>query len=137
MATYNVGIDLPFVANADLTAKQYYFVTASGTGGDNPGVNIATGASNPAPTGVLQNEPKNGEEANVRVWGVSKLWCDGDTGAIVYGDYLTADGGGAGTINSNGSSVGAMAMEALASGSAFIKVLLLPYASGNKSDNTP
>lgn len=62
--------DATFTADADLTAKQYYFVTPASTVGN---VKVATGASNPAPVGVLQNSPSAGEAARVRVLGFTKL----------------------------------------------------------------
>ncbi len=132
MATYNYGIDLPFSASGDLTAKQYYFVTHASAA---KRVQASTGASNPAPIGVLQNDPRTGEEATVRVWGVSKVVADADT-AIGYGDYLTSGSTGMAVINTNGSSVAAMSLQDLTSGTGvYIEVLLLPFASGNKADN--
>lgn len=132
MATYNYGIDLPFSASGDLTNKQYYFVIPSGAA---KRVQVATGASNPAPLGVLQNDPRTGEEATVRVWGVSKVVADADT-AIAYGDFLTSGSTGMAVVNTNGSSVAAVALQALSSGTGvYIEALLLPFASGNKADN--
>lgn len=131
---YNQGLDFPFSASGDLDAVQYRFVMTACT----PGMVLrATGASNPAPLGILQNDPRSGDVANVRIWGVSFLDVDAGT-AIQYGDYLTSSSVGLGVINTNGSSVAAVALNAVTSGSGVrIPVLLLPYASGNKSDNAP
>lgn len=135
MAAYQDGLDFTFTANADLDSYQYHFVTASGTA---PGVNISTGASNPHPTGVLQNDPRSGEAATVRIVGVTKLVVDTDA-AIGYGDYIKSSGCGRGVVDT-GSYAAAIALGATAalSGSGYtIPVLLLPYGSGNKVDNTP
>jgi hypothetical protein len=134
VAKYQDGIDITLTANADLDDQQFYFVTASGTA---PGVNVSTGASGPAPTGVLQNDPRSGEAATVRILGTTKVIAEADT-AIGYGDYLTSGSSGMAVNNSNGSSVAGIALEALASGSGvLIEMMLLPYGSGNKLDNTP
>lgn len=131
---YNTGLDFPFSASGDLDAVQYRFVMQATTAGR---VLRATGASNPAPLGVLQNDPKSGDTATVRIWGISFLDVNADT-AISYGDYLTSSSVGHGVINTNGSSVAAVALQAVTSGSGVrIPVLLLPFASGNKSDNVP
>lgn len=137
MAAYSgFSFDYPFQANADLNSSQFYFVTASGTGGRAKGVNISTGASSPAPTGVLQNDPRSGEEATVRILGTTQVYGDAST-AIAYGDYITSGSDGQAVV-STGSSVAGIAMEALASGTGvLIEVMLLPYTSGNKADNTP
>jgi hypothetical protein len=134
MATYNYGIYYPFSASGDLSAAQYRFVTQAGTA---KRVIRSTGACNPAPMGILQNDPRSGEEATVCVWGVSKVLADAETGtAIAYGDFLTSGSTGMAVANTNGSSVAAVALEALASGSGiYIECLVLPYASGNKADN--
>ena len=135
MATYNYGIDFPFSASGDLTAAQYRFVTQAGTA---KRIIRSTGASNPAPTGILQNDPRSGEEAAVRYIGVSKVVGDAEGGAIAYGDWLTSGSTGMAVVNTNGSSVAAMALEALASGSGvLIECLLVPFGSGNKADNVP
>ena len=65
-----------FTAGADLSAKQYHFVVmASATT-----VNVATAITN-APIGILQNDPESGEQAVVRLSGVSKVVADGTLAA--------------------------------------------------------
>lgn len=69
---YTESGDISFIADTDLTAKQYYFVTAASTDFK---VKLATGGSAPTPLGVLQNSPSAGQEARVRLHGTSKVLC--------------------------------------------------------------
>lgn len=95
MATYqDLNItDATFTADLDLTAKQYYFVMAASTAGK---VTTSTGASNPAPLGVLQNSPSAGQEARVRVLGFSKLTVEVGTSLVNWARYVfcASDGQG-------------------------------------------
>ena len=77
MAYESPGIDIgTFTAAADLSGKQYHFVVlASATT-----VNVATAITN-APIGILQNDPESGEQAVVRISGVSKVVADGTLAA--------------------------------------------------------
>lgn len=96
MATsQDIGLsDMTFVADVDLTLAQYYFVTMASTTGN---VQAATGASNPAPLGVLQNSPSLGQEARVRPLGPTKLFCKTGSGsAIGWGRYITVNASGQG-----------------------------------------
>jgi len=135
MADYNWGFDYPMTASGDANALQYHFVqVASGGAGDT--FEKSSGASNPAPTGVLQDDPESGNVGAVRILGVTKLIVNADS-AINAGDYLTSSSTGQAVV-STGSSVAALALESVSSGSGvYIKALLLPYGSGNKADNTP
>ena len=87
MAYESVGTDLGFfTAAADLSAKQYYFVKlASSTT-----VNVCAAVTD-KPIGVLQNKPESGEQAIVRVFGVSKISADA---TLAAGDVIgtSADG---------------------------------------------
>lgn len=134
MANYSgFSFDLPMSACGDMASNQYKFVRQAGT---NKWFQLANGASSPAPLGVLQDDPESGNVGTVRILGTTKVMADGDT-AIVYGDYLTSGSTGM-AVYSAGSNVAAIALEALASGSGvYIEALLLPFASGNKVDNTP
>jgi hypothetical protein len=71
---FGVGpvLDLPFTAAADLSAKQYHIVemTADMT------VNVCNNAAD-KPIGILQNKPRAGETAIVRMLGISKVVADG------------------------------------------------------------
>jgi hypothetical protein len=83
--------DTSFLADADLTAKQYYFVMAASTDGY---VKLATGASNPTPLGILQNSPSAGQEARVRLLGPSKVIGENGTCNLKFGKigYVASDG---------------------------------------------
>ena len=80
MAYEAIGQDIgTFTAAADLSAKQYHFVVlASATT-----VNVATAITN-APIGILQNTPESGQQAIVRISGVSKVVADGTLAAANF-----------------------------------------------------
>ena len=89
MAYESIGTDIgTFTASADLSSKQYYFVKMSG---DNT-VTVCAAVTD-KPIGVLQNKPESGEQAVVRVFGVSKFSVDA---TVAAGDCLgtSADGQG-------------------------------------------
>lgn len=89
MATEGQRIyDRSFFAAADLSAKQFFIVelTASQT------VNACNAATD-IPVGVLQNDPKSGEEATVREMGVTKVVSDGTT-PIAIGDFVGTNNAG-------------------------------------------
>ena len=66
-------------AAADLSSKQYHFVVlASATT-----VNVATAITN-APIGILQNNPTSGQQAIVRISGLSKVVADGTLAAANF-----------------------------------------------------
>jgi len=96
MANYNdIGVaDVGFLAATNLSLMQYYFVIPGSVAGE---VASATGASNPTPFGILQNAPSAGQEARVRVFGFSKLFCKTtSTCGIAYGRYITSNACGQG-----------------------------------------
>ena len=75
-----------FTAAADLSAKQYHFVSlATATT-----VNVCSAITN-APIGILQNNPESGQQAVVQVFGVSKVVADG---TLAAGNFIgtSADG---------------------------------------------
>ena len=132
MAKYHdSGIsDVSFLAATNLSGLQYYFVNGGSITGE---VASATGASNPTPLGVLQNAPSAGQEARVRIFGPSKLFCvTGGTCAIGNWRYVgsNACGQGIGLASETGDialgrNIGAsMAVSA----SRFLEVFL--YGSG-------
>lgn len=93
MATYQDLIpDVSFIADVDMTTLQYRMVSVASTVGK---VASATGASNPLPIGVLQNSPSAGQEARVRIFGISKIVAktDGSCG-MAYGRIFSASAGG-------------------------------------------
>lgn len=67
MAFEALHSDFTFVAEADLSASQYMFVTVTATGGV-----VLSGAGETA-IGILQNDPTLGQAATVRVAGISQV----------------------------------------------------------------
>ena len=95
MAKYHdSGIaDVAFTADADLTARQYHFVTPASTHGN---VKLSTGASTPTVLGVLQNSPSAGQEARVRVLGFTKLVGENGACNLTVGTFITSGSDGQG-----------------------------------------
>ncbi len=94
MSTYSgQGLELPMSASGDLDAVQYRFVRPAQT---SRFVLQANGASNPYTVGVLQNDPRNGEAANVRTNGTTLLYMDCAASAVVYGGLITSSSVGLG-----------------------------------------
>ncbi len=77
--------DVSFIADQDLTAKQYTWV---GPASAFDKVASTNGASNSAPFGVLQNSPSLGQEARVRMLGFSKVLCNSGTCNGQWGRYV-------------------------------------------------
>lgn len=133
MANYrDMGIaDVTFIADVDLTQKQYYFVAAASTAGN---VGVATGTCNPVPLGVLQNSPSLGQEAQVRFLGFTKLSCEVDLSGcnLAWRNfvYCASDGQGQGA-SVTGSPVNAIYMDTtgLTTGSAMKQVYLFPMTA--------
>lgn len=72
MAWEKPGMIQSFVANADLSAKQFYFVKlVAGTKVD------VCAAATDKPIGILQNKPLSGQRAEVCLYGISKLVAGG------------------------------------------------------------
>lgn len=116
------GFDLSFKSAVNLSASQWQFVKAGSVVGE---INLATGASGPAALGVLQNDPQAGDEATVRILGSTKVKAVVGT-AITYGCWIMSGSGGIAEF-AGGSAINGVALEALASGSAYIQVLLMPF----------
>jgi hypothetical protein len=72
MASYNWGVDKTYIASADMTSSQVKVAATAGV----------------YAIGILQNNPKSGEEATVRVMGYSKVHAEGGT-AITCGSYIS------------------------------------------------
>lgn len=82
----NVGQDWSFPASADLSTKQFYFVTL------NSSKQIAVAGANAECLGVLQDKPNaSGNGGQVRVFGISKVQCGGSFNA---GDKIASDASG-------------------------------------------
>lgn len=77
------------VANSDLSGAQYKFVKLI-TGGNSDLVDLCSGVTD-IPFGVLQNNPKQGEEAEIVIGGVTKVSSDA---ALARGNEIgtSADG---------------------------------------------
>lgn len=81
---YDVPVlDISVAATVDLSTSQYFFVKADGT------LCAAGGKA----LGILQNNPKSGLAAGVRVLGCSKLTL---AGTVAAGDYIASDASGKG-----------------------------------------
>lgn len=134
MTTYNYMVNIPFSASGDLSSNQYKFVKHAGTA---ERVDLATGASLPAPIGVLQNDPVSTEAATVCVFGVTQVWFS-SSAAITYGDFITCgSAGGAETAGvTAGSATQGIALEGMSAGSGYIKMLYQPQFA-ILWDNTP
>lgn len=94
MAKYHVLSeegDVSFIADVDLTAKQYLFVGPASTANN---VQVCTGTSLPGPFGILQNSPSLGQEARVRMFGFSKVWANQGACILQWGryGYVASDG---------------------------------------------
>lgn len=118
-------LPVSFLADADLSAKQYYCVQAASTDGY---VKTADGASDGAPIGIQQDDDADavGETLSVKVFGfsfgvVAACEIGGAACDIDFGHYLVAGSDGKLYYSSCGL-YNARAMEALASGSAIIHV---------------
>ena len=110
-------------ANSDLSTKRGYAVyfTAADV------VDVIASATQRA-LGALLNDPLQNQAAQVLVLGVGTVWADGTT-AISVGDLLGPNGSGVWVKKATADyNVGAMAFDALASGTGFIRAFLCPIA---------
>jgi len=106
----SIYTDETFVANADLTGKQYSIVVNST--GNRVGLSGAAAAA----VGVLQDKPNTGEFGTVRVAGRSRVRAGG---TIADGGLFTSDAtGGAVAVASGGYALG-HAITGVASGGTF------------------
>jgi len=119
------------LADVDMNTHQWKFVTAASSAGK---FKVGTGGSLPTPFGVLQDDVRAGEPGQIRVLGTAKVAA---SGAVTYGDYVTCGSNGFAILQTSVSNPAqGIALSALASGSGYIEVLLVPngYAFG---DNQP
>ena len=80
--------DITKVSSADYsTSGQYTFMKYAGTAGQV----VQAAASTDHVYGVLQNKPKLGEAAEIRILGTSKVVSGG---TVTEGDYVTSNGSG-------------------------------------------
>jgi len=90
MAAQNVEGHRGFIAEADLSAKQYFIVKIGAAAN---GVALAAGATQNI-LGILQNKPTQDQIANVRLCnapGTSKVKAGG---SITAGNWVTSDANG-------------------------------------------
>lgn len=89
-AVFGNGIDLSFEAGSNMDDYQYHWVGTMGTTAAVVGrVYIVGGGSNPGPLGVLQNDPRSGAEAKVRMMGSTQLRVNAAGSTIHFGRLLT------------------------------------------------
>ena len=100
MATQGNQIRQTFVAGADLSGKQYTFVTCNGVTADGENRTVVSPAVGAKVDGVVINNPKNTHAATVVVFGRTKVKAGGaiPAGAEVQtnanGQVITATGAG-------------------------------------------
>lgn len=127
MATNNQAesriFEASYIASADLSAKQYHFVTIAVNGVDVSGANAI-------PHGIVQNDPEQYAAAEVRHLGISKLVVNTTATALAPGDPIesTADGIGIKCVTAE-HYVGAWALEDSNADGEIISVLLLGVAT--------
>ena len=80
-------LDFSFKAAEDLSNYQYHFVKVN-----NSGQVRLVDSSSELPDGVLQNVPGIGEEATVRILGISKIAANAalDEGTFIMSEYVSA-----------------------------------------------
>ncbi len=124
-------LDITLTAGADLSAAQYCFVKANANGQA-----VLAAAGEPV-IGVLQNKPANGQVAQVRIYGVTKVVAGG---AVAKGALVASDAAGKAktavvtTANTTtgaltGSHVAGIALQSAAASGEIIPVALLPMGA--------
>ena len=133
-AAAGATIDEIFKANADLSTCQFRFVTLNAVDGEVIG---ATGASNPAPIGVLQNTPTASQSAVVRFFGRSQLTVPATACTLQRGSFVSSTGCGGG-IHSGASGMifGRVVSGSVASGAAGSLIVLLNTITPSGSLNS-
>ena len=119
-------IDVTFIAENDLSAKQYHFVEVSA---ENK-VDVCDGVTDVA-VGILQNDPTAGKAAHVRILGLSKLSANE---ALSVGDLVgaSADGQGAPYVNGTDTTkyIRGIVVKAADNAAEIAEVLLVPFPRG-------
>jgi hypothetical protein len=85
MATYNWGVDKTYRAESDMVNDTYKFVVSATTAGY---IKLAAAEGINA-IGVIQNNPRAGEECTVRVVGFTKIVGNGNNVAITAGSFIS------------------------------------------------
>lgn len=121
MAVHGEYWSIPgLLAGADLSAKQYYAVKFASTAGE---VVVSAAGSN-SHAGLLQNDPADGEAADVAVLGIALGSAEG---SISVGDHVTSNSTGQlqTTTTANDHLIG-IALEAATTQNDIIYVALAP-----------
>ncbi len=121
MAVHGEYWSIPgLLAGADLSAKQYYAVKFASTAGE---VVVSALGSN-SHAGLLQNDPADGEAADVAVLGIALGSAEG---SITVGDHVTSNSTGQlqTTTTANDHIIG-VALEAATTQNDIIYVALAP-----------
>lgn len=122
MAWEDGGIDRTFLAAEDLSSYQYRFITIA----SDTTVQLPNGATE-YPIGILQNAPVSGEEAVVRMVGISKLVMNDAVavGVRLKMEYVsTSDNGKGDAADTNKDTVRAVTLQAAGAENDVIAVLL-------------
>lgn len=130
MANYNsFQVTESFTAEVDLNSYQYCFVKSSSVNSGQVHYATTAGASC---LGVLLNDPRAGEEAQVLIWGFTKVKANSESAAspltmhgyIKSGSHAMAIG----MANAGASAVSqGIALEALATGSGvYVNAMIFP-----------
>lgn len=120
-------LDFSFKAAEDLSNYQYHFVTI-----DSNGEVALMNAIGDYLLGVLQNAPASGEEATVRIYGISKVVASGalTPGALVNAEFVsTSDNGKAEATTTASETVCGVVLGASGAEDDLASVLLTPYGS--------
>ena len=110
------------VATGDLSSKQYYFVKMASTAG---AVKVCA-ATTDHPIGVLQNDPTDGQPAEIVALGVTKVMC-GSTAVTVGADIGWNAEGQANVRTAAGSRSAGTAIEASSADADIVSILLHGY----------
>jgi len=134
MTAFSQGNAVTFSLSAcgDANSWIYHFVKHAG-GTDN--FNIATGASGPAPIGILYDDPASGDVGLIIASGRVKVYADATAGAIAVGDWLTAGSNGQAVVAaSNGFG---QSLKAVSSGASVLIDMIWQPTTPIYTDNTP
>jgi len=118
-------LDFSFKAAEDLSNYQYHFVKVDTSGH----VRLLDSGSE-LPDGVLQNAPASGEEATVRILGISKVVANAalDEGTFIKAEYVGAsDAGKAADATSTASLTMGRVVCASGAEDDLCSVILTPY----------
>jgi len=109
--------DVSLESGEDLSNAQFLAVALNSNG------KVVKAKSDTLPIGILQDKPKEGQAANVRMLGISKVVAGG---AIAIGDVLTADDDGRLIAASTGYYPIGIALEAAAQAGQVVTAFILP-----------